>query len=203
MTAQDDPDLRASDQDRDRTIDVLRTAAGDGRLTFDELAERVGAASEATTVGALERLRSDLPASADPAATGGEIVLPTRRATVFGDVRRSGPWVVPAESSWRSCFGDIVVDLREARAGAAEVTIEARTFFGEIELLVPEGMLVEVRCGSVLGNIRQDAGGLGPPGAPRVILTGRTVFGTVRVRSQRLRERLAERIFGSADQPGH
>lgn len=196
MTAEDHPDLRASDSDRDRTIDVLRAAAGDGRLTFDELAERVEAASEATTVGALEQLRGDLPAVDDAPSPAGELDVAARRSTVFGDLRRSGPWLVPAESSWQSCFGDIVLDLREARAGAAEVTIEVRTFFGEVELLVPEGMLVEVRCTSVLGNIVQDAGDLAPPGAPLVILTGRTVFGSVRVRSRRLRERIASRFLG-------
>lgn len=200
MTAEDHPDMRASDGDRERTIDVLRDAAGDGRLTFEELAERVEAASEATTVGALEQLKGDLPSCAVAPATAGEVAPPgQQRSTIFGDVRRSGPWLVPVRSSWTSCFGDIVLDLRESRAGAAQVTIEARTIFGEVELLVPEGMLVEIRCSTVLGNIVQDAGDLASPGAPLVILTGRTVFGNVRVRSRRMRERIAERFLGRGD----
>ena len=35
------PALRASDKDRERTADLLRHAAGDGRLTLDELDERM------------------------------------------------------------------------------------------------------------------------------------------------------------------
>jgi Domain of unknown function (DUF1707) len=35
------PGLRASDADRDRVAEVLRQAAGEGRLTLDELDERL------------------------------------------------------------------------------------------------------------------------------------------------------------------
>ena len=34
-------DLRATHDDRDRAVEVLRVAAGDGRLTLQELDERV------------------------------------------------------------------------------------------------------------------------------------------------------------------
>ena len=35
------PELRASDADREQTAELLRRAAGDGRLTVDELDERL------------------------------------------------------------------------------------------------------------------------------------------------------------------
>jgi hypothetical protein len=35
------PGVRASDADRDRVVDILRVAAGDGRLTPGELDERL------------------------------------------------------------------------------------------------------------------------------------------------------------------
>jgi hypothetical protein len=43
------PDLRASDADRDRVIDVLRAATADGRLTADEFSERMEAALASRT----------------------------------------------------------------------------------------------------------------------------------------------------------
>jgi cell wall-active antibiotic response 4TMS protein YvqF len=118
-------------------------------------------------------------------------------STVFGDVRRAGAWKVPAESHWRSLFGDVVLDLREARVTAPEVTIDAGTIFGDVELLVPEGVVVEVRSRTLLGDVRQEAGELAAAGASREILTGGTVFGHVRVRARRLRERITERLFGA------
>ncbi|MFD4946640.1 DUF1707 domain-containing protein [Streptomyces sp. NPDC058409] len=48
------PELRASHADRDRVVDVLHVAAGDGRLTAAELDERL----EGCPVGA-DRQRTD------------------------------------------------------------------------------------------------------------------------------------------------
>jgi uncharacterized protein DUF1707/cell wall-active antibiotic response 4TMS protein YvqF len=198
MTAEDHPDLRASDHERDRTIDILREAAGEGRLTFEELADRIEDAAAARTRGELERLTRDLPitsAAADPAPA--EVATPAAHSSVLGDVHRAGAWVVPARSSWRSCFGDIVLDLREARVGAGEVVIDANTIFGDIDVLVPEHIAVEVRIRTILGFHFHTAGdAAAPAGAPRVILTGRTVFGDVHVRARRLRERIADRLLG-------
>lgn len=186
------PALRASDAERDESVTVLRHAAAEGRLTFEELADRVDSAWRATTRGDLERLTADLPAPAAGSHGAGVVVVPTKESRVFGDVRRSGAWLLPASSKWESLFGDIVLDLREARVPAGEVTIDAGTVFGDVLLLVPEGVSVEVRSRVLLGDVRQDTGLSAPAGAPRVILTGGSVFGDVKVRARRLRERLAE-----------
>jgi hypothetical protein len=55
-------ELRASDADRDRVAERLRAAAGEGRLTADELEERLERAFSARTGAELEPLTSDLPA---------------------------------------------------------------------------------------------------------------------------------------------
>jgi hypothetical protein len=67
-----DPGLRASDADRERLVDELEQHAIAGRLTTDEFEQRTGQAYEARTVGELDALRRDLPAT-----TGGQAV--TRR----------------------------------------------------------------------------------------------------------------------------
>jgi hypothetical protein len=54
--------LRASDTDRDTVADRLRAAATEGRLTTDELDERVSTALRARTYGELDQLVADLPA---------------------------------------------------------------------------------------------------------------------------------------------
>jgi len=53
--------LRASDADRDETVELLRRHGGEGRLTLDELRERIEAALEAKTLDDLDRLLTDLP----------------------------------------------------------------------------------------------------------------------------------------------
>ena len=53
--------FRASHADRDLAVDILRVAAGDGRLTLAELDERLEAALTARTISELAVLTADLP----------------------------------------------------------------------------------------------------------------------------------------------
>ena len=57
-----DRPIRASDQERESVVDVLREAFTDGRLTFDEFEERTASEYAATTWTQLRELTSDLPA---------------------------------------------------------------------------------------------------------------------------------------------
>lgn len=56
-----DRPIRASDDDRERVVDVLREQTAQGRLTMDEFEERMGAAYAATTWEDLRPLTRDLP----------------------------------------------------------------------------------------------------------------------------------------------
>lgn len=56
-----DRPIRASDQERENVVDVLRNAYADGRLTLDEFSERTSTAYTARTWGELRDLTGDLP----------------------------------------------------------------------------------------------------------------------------------------------
>lgn len=62
------PELRVCDEDRERTVLALRDGAAEGRLTFDELAQRAELAYRAVTRGELEHVLADLPAAAPATA---------------------------------------------------------------------------------------------------------------------------------------
>ncbi len=68
--------LRVADADREQVIDELREHAGAGRLTSEELEERIGAAYSASTRADLDALRADLPVS----STSVKIALSKRKA---------------------------------------------------------------------------------------------------------------------------
>jgi hypothetical protein len=179
--------VRASEADRDATVNRLREAAGEGQLTLEELTDRIEAAANAVMRSDLVLLTCDLPAAA---AVG----VATHSAGVrgLGDVKRSGPWTVPAENSFRTWLGHIKLDLREAQISATETHIHARALFGNINLLVPEGIAVEVQARTRLGRTNLQASS-GVPGAPRIVLTGGTFSGNINVRHPRLWEKLGRR----------
>ena len=60
------PAWLAGSADRERTVGVLRAGFTEGRLTQDELDERVAQAYAARTYGQLWVLTADLPAGALP-----------------------------------------------------------------------------------------------------------------------------------------
>jgi hypothetical protein len=80
-------DIRASDADRERVVDDLRLHTGDGRLTVDELTQRIDRAYAAKTLADLDELLVDLPAP-------GNRVAPARAALAARVVpRRPLPFV--------------------------------------------------------------------------------------------------------------
>jgi len=56
-----DPNIRASDADRDRTASLLREHHAADRLTSEEFSERLDRAFAAKTVGEIDKLLADLP----------------------------------------------------------------------------------------------------------------------------------------------
>jgi uncharacterized RDD family membrane protein YckC len=78
--------LRASDRDRDEVVERLREAATEGRLTANELDERLACAFSAATYGELDTLTDDLPVPAPPP--------PSSRLARAGWWRRAGAWLV-------------------------------------------------------------------------------------------------------------
>ncbi|MCW2898220.1 MAG: hypothetical protein JWO67_485 [Streptosporangiaceae bacterium] len=55
------PEMRASDADRDRVATALREHCAQGRISMDELHERLDATYAAKTLGALHDVTADLP----------------------------------------------------------------------------------------------------------------------------------------------
>jgi hypothetical protein len=70
QTSMSEVQMRAADADRDRTVERLRDAAAEGRLTPDDLERRLETALAARTYAELDSLVADLPQrdGASPAA---------------------------------------------------------------------------------------------------------------------------------------
>ncbi|MET7728275.1 DUF1707 SHOCT-like domain-containing protein [Streptomyces mirabilis] len=110
------PELRASHADRDRVVDVLRIAAGDGRLTADELDERLEAALSARTLSELTTLTADLPpVSATVGGAGADVKDMVRIEQVHsGAVERVGRWVVPRRLELAVTYCEVTLDFTDA-----------------------------------------------------------------------------------------
>ena len=176
------PAVRASDADREAVVARLQTAMAEGRITVDEFTDRVDGAHRARTHGELDQLVTDLPTGGTPlpallpGRVGAEAVT-----SVFGDIRLAGSG---APASARTVFGDVRLDLRALRTDADVVEIRLWSFFGDLDVVVAEGVEAELTGSTVFGSRRTE---LAPvprvPGTPRVVVRGRSVFGDLRLRS--------------------
>jgi Domain of unknown function (DUF1707)/Cell wall-active antibiotics response 4TMS YvqF len=144
-------DLRASDADRDRVLELLAEAAADGRLTAEEHAERVQRACTARTLGDLAVLTADLAApSAQPVRLDGGRII----SNVFGQTRRDGRWVVPESLTVTAVAGEVEVDFTQAILQASRVRLYATVIGGRLRIVVPDGVSVVMTGHSVLGRKR-------------------------------------------------
>jgi len=135
-------ELRASHEDRDRVVELLRMAAGDGRLTAEELDQRLEVALTAQTYGELTALTRDLPAGPGLAATAEPKDL-VRIESHSGSARRDGRWVVPRRMEIRVTSGSVRLDFTEAVITQPVLRIDAEVTSGSLTLITKPGIVVD------------------------------------------------------------
>jgi hypothetical protein len=174
--------VRASDADREAVVTRLQKALGEGRIDLHEFGDRAEGVYAAVTTADLDRLVADLPVDAPPPV---EIVgtrVPETLTSVFGDITVQGTADVPRQAS--TVFGDVRLDLRNLRTDADRIDLVLGTVFGDVDVIVAEGVDAEISGWTVFGDRTTR---LAPvprvAGTPRVVVRARTVFGDLTLRS--------------------
>jgi hypothetical protein len=175
--------ILASDAERERSIALLRDAVSEGRLTLEEFSERVGLAQAARTDQELADLARDLPGT--PAGSDLPAAVPDQHRAFCSHLTRSGPWSLAQRSSWRSIFGTIDLDLRQARLAGPETVLDVYNLFGTVTVIVPDGVEVIVRGGGVFASQKIELPEHPPvAGGPRLTIDARGPGGTLYVRTR-------------------
>jgi hypothetical protein len=177
--------LRASHEDRDRVVELLRVAAGDGRLTAEELDERLEIALTARTYGQLGALVKDLPA---PGAVAG-VPVPEAKELVRIDcgssnITRDGPWVVPQRMELRIASGHVTLDFTDAMITHPSLLIDAEVRSGALNLITKPGIVVDTDDVSVVNGATKIQAPVDTtaPVILRVQISGKVGSGLIRAR---------------------
>jgi Domain of unknown function (DUF1707) len=173
---------------------MLRVAAGEGRITAEELDERVGAALTARTYGELAALISDLPAipgslplapDAAAGAAGGAAPKDLVRIQCdTGNAGRDGAWLVPRRLEVRVRLGTVTLDFTEAVISWPSLEIDADIDTGSLILVIAPGILVSTDDLAIkTSTVKVDAP-WGPevPVRFRIDVSGRASIGTITAR---------------------
>jgi hypothetical protein len=208
MAAPQHPDLRASDAEREQTADRLRHAAGEGRLTVEELDERLNAAYAAKTRGQLAELLTDVdvpPATLLPSSAPGERApgLTVRREggpgsrwliAIMGGVDRKGHWRLGRQAWSLNLMGGADLDLNDVELADDHVELTVVSIMGGADIYVPEGLNVEVSDFAFMGGNDVTLGAPRPtPGGPTVKITLVSLMGGANVRRGRKLSRAERR----------
>jgi hypothetical protein len=183
--------LRVSDADRHKVAEILREAAGEGRLDLDELDERLEATYAAKTYADLVPITADLPV-AGPAASmpipRPASSLPAVRhdvtIAVMGGSSRKGLWEVGERHNAFAMWAGIDLDLREARFSAPETVIYANAIWAGIDIVVNEFTNVIVEGIGIMGAFDQGRDKVAPrlgPDSPTVRVKGVALMAGVSV----------------------
>ena len=195
------PDLRVSDTDREQVAERLREATGEGRLTLEELDERLEQTYAARTGSDLDLLVADLPEPGAHAALGERREAGrTRRwiVAVMGGGSLRGRWLAGRKLTSVAIMGGGEIDLRNAVLTEGELHITIFSVMGGVDVIVPPGVDVVTSGFAFMGGNDthvppQDL----PPGARRVYVRAISIMGGSDVKMKR-RDRKA---LEAADPP--
>ena len=193
MTPPSHPSPPSLEVARERTIQALCSHFAYDRLTTEEVDERLERAQRARTVGELEQLLADLPATEVPppdetrpgALTTGYDARETGRVlALLGEVKRTGVWTPPRELRVAAVLGSVTVDLRDARLSPGVTEIRVAAVMGEVKVIVPPGVRVESNATAFLGAVTDDVYEPVSPdgGTPVVRISGFAFLAEVKTR---------------------
>ena len=181
------PAIRASDAEREQTVEALRRHSVDGRLPLQEFVGRIERAYAASTRNELDELTRDLPtggaATSTPARRG-------KRATrwivsILGGTERRGRWRLGSDTSVVCVMGGVELDLRHAELEHLDSRLTVVTVMGGAEIVVPEGLDVDVEGFALLGGKEFRPGKTPPPrGAPRLRIRAYAFLGGIEVKAR-------------------
>jgi Domain of unknown function (DUF1707) len=184
MTRPDElTELRVSDADRNGTLRRLHNAVALGLIDISEFEERSSQVSYARTHNELASLVGDLPGPGAIVTSAADRVELRGWA---GSLKRHGEWTVPTRLALVRRMGSVELDLVKARFAGPVVVIELDMRFGSVEIRLPDGASASIDDVQVYGGSASDRRKAAPgEGTPHVVLTGRVVCGSVKVKGPR------------------
>jgi len=197
---------RVSDHEREEVADVLRDAAGEGRLSYAELEERLETLFASKTYGELVELTADLPNG--PRAPGMAITPQYSGVMVesgpvinafMSETKRLGGWLVPQRQEVNAVLGDVTLDYTEAQIPFDEIHVEVKSILADVKIRVPQNAIVMLDSNPILGSVSEQEAGLGAVPDPNTRaarpktfhIRGTAILGEIKIkRGPRLSKRL-------------
>lgn len=186
----EDAHLRISTAQRENALQVIRDAAADGRLDFDELDARTAGVMTAHTRGELAAGLGDLVPSAQLGEMVGAVApvgegpgytwdqpLLVQNTSWWKRMVIEGDWTAPPFIEVITAAGEVKLDFTGARVAAPVIDLVVMANYGKVQLVVPEGWGVDVTSVLTAGQnsmLTTRVPSRPARGLPRIVVRGRT-----------------------------
>ncbi|MCA0377752.1 MAG: DUF1707 domain-containing protein [Gemmatimonadetes bacterium] len=195
MTSPQYAPVAVSSSQRERVAHILSMAFANDRISLEQLDERLGMVYRAQSQAELEMLLADpsdasrsLAWEAEGAARIASPQIVADRGVlwgVMGGFERKGPWIVPRHLKITAIMGGGELDLREAKLGPGVTEIEIFALWGGVEIIIPDGVRVELVGMAFMGGLSVSGGDISEdPNAPVLRISGLVVMGGADVRKK-------------------
>ncbi|MGC4940534.1 DUF1707 SHOCT-like domain-containing protein [Kribbella sp. DT2] len=204
---------RVSDLERENVAELLRESAGEGRLSYTELEDRLEGVYGAKTYGELVELTTDLPNGLIPPgsqqrttpeyAAQSQYVPQYNGETVpvinvfLSDSKKTGAWIAPQRQEVNAVLGDVTLDYTEAQMAHDVIYIDVKSILADVKIRVPQNAIVHLDSNPILGSVSEQEAGIGgvvepATGPPKTFhIRGTAILGEIKVkRGPRLSKRL-------------
>lgn len=191
--------MRASDRDRQLVADVLTAAYADGRITRDELDERLSSTWAARTFGDLTPITHDLTGSraitqyttptpvvrSSSAAPDAVAIAPPGAAqstytAIMSTINPQSGVALRSRTNVTSVMGEVKLDLRGGSMESNECQLSVQCIMGSLTITVPAGVSVRDEMVKIMAETKMK--GLVPEAAgPVLVLTGTVFMGEIKV----------------------
>ena len=187
---------------KERAERTLAHAFSQGVLDEEELDERMEALAHAEDLAAVERLILDLDLPPEDERALATQELSTRQSpralvplgeleparqilTIFGETEQRGSWTPAQNNRVITVLGSGTFDFREARLGPGVTDVEVRCVLGEVIIIVPPDLPVEIACNAILAEVEHEEhyGELATSG-PRLRITGFAILSSIEVKER-------------------
>lgn len=185
---------------REQVIDQLKTNYAHNNIAIEEFERRLDLAATCSDRFELLKIVDDLPAIQGSSQDSnvkqdgqfslnlGHVRNEENLVAIFSGSERKGPWRPARHSKVLAIFGGADIDYTQAYLPPGEFEIEMMCLFGGVDIIVPEGLNVELNAVPIFGGVDNHTSGEYIPGAPTLRIRAMVMFGGVDVKPKKRRK---------------
>ncbi len=196
MTDMINPDNKPIKQQREEAIKKLELNFAHGNLEVEEFETRLDLAINTSLPQDLTRITSDLsliPAvsedSTDININRGKIRSEELFVGILSGVDRKGIWKPARKNKVFALMGGIDLDFSKAVLPPGVTDVDFLCLMGGLDIIVPEGINVEVKGSPIMGGIDKKVSDEHYPGRPTLRIQGLAVMGGVDIKYPKRKKR--------------